>query len=121
MDVRGVRLDRPRDQLIDEPDDRRLAGEVLEPLCILFRRLGVGDHVVEHLLGIAALAEFGIEPIERGFELDRHGDRDRDRSAKRRRDGVTGEDVERIGHRKGRPIIVRRDRQCANPAQEFRF
>ena len=121
MDVRGVRFDRPRDQLIDEPDDRRLAGEVLEPLRVLFRRLGVGDQVIEHLVGFAALAEFGIEPLERGFELDRHGDRDRDRSAERRPDGVAGKDVERIGHSKGRPTIPRGDRQCANPAQKFRL
>ena len=121
MNVRGVRLDRPRDQLIDEPDDRRLTGEVLEPLRILFRRLGVGDHVVEHLLGVASLAELGIEPLEGGFELDRHGDRDRHRSAERRRDGISSKDVERIGHGERRPIITRRDRQRANPAQKFRL
>ena len=56
MNVRSMRLDRPCDQLIDEPDDRRLARKVLEPLRILFRRLGVSNHLVEHLCGIAAVA-----------------------------------------------------------------
>ena len=56
MDVRGVRFDRPRDQLIDEPDDRRLTRKVFQPLRIFFGRLGVSDHLVEHLCGIAAVA-----------------------------------------------------------------
>ena len=42
MDIRGVGLDRPRDQLVDEADDRRLARQVLQPLGIFFRRLGIG-------------------------------------------------------------------------------
>ena len=43
MDVGGMGLDGAGDQLVDEADHRRLARQVLQPLGILFGRLGVGD------------------------------------------------------------------------------
>ena len=47
VDVGGMGLDRAGDQLVDQPDHRRLAGQILEPLGILLGRLGVGDDLVE--------------------------------------------------------------------------
>ena len=121
MNVRGMRLDRPCDQLIDEPDDRRLARKILEPLRILFRRLGVSDHIGEHLCGITAVAQFGVEPFESRFELDRHRHRHGDGPANGDCDGVARKDVERIGHSNNCRISRRRDRDGANPAQKFGF
>ena len=57
VDVRGAGLDRAGDQLVDQPDDRRLARQVLQPLGIVFRWLGIGGQLVEHLLAVTALAD----------------------------------------------------------------
>ena len=99
MDVRRMRLDRAGNQLIDQADHRRLARQVLQPLGILFGRFVVGDHLVECRFAGIAFAGLGIEPINRGFEFDRDRDRDRDRAPDCGGSGVTGKDIERIGHR----------------------
>jgi hypothetical protein len=61
--VGGARLDGALDQVIDEPHDRRLAGEVLEALDVLGfvgigSRLDVIDDLPEH--GLAA----AIQPFD---------------------------------------------------------
>jgi len=67
MYIRSVRLDGARDQLIDETDNRSLAGEVLEPLCILFDRLGSTDNLLKQAGRIAGRIGLGIQPVSCGF------------------------------------------------------
>ena len=62
--------DRAADDLVDEADERRLAGDVLEPLGVFF-----GDAVDRGGSVLAALAfgaiAVGIKPLECCLELDR--------------------------------------------------
>ena len=120
VDVGGVGFDRARDHLVDEANDRRLAGEVLEAFGVLLGRLGIGDDLVEQGVAVALLHRLRVKPIECGFELDRHRDRDRDRPPERRRDGVAGKHVERVDHRQDGALAAFRDRHRVRFAEKFR-
>ncbi len=118
MHVRGMGFDGASDHLVDEPDHRRLAGEIFEAFGILLGRLVIGHNLVQHRLAIAGLDRFGVEPVERAFELDRHGDGNRDRPAKGCRHRLACKDVERIDHREHRLLAVG-NRQRVHLAQKF--
>ena len=62
-----------------------------------------------------------VEAGERGLELDRDGDFDRDVVADRGGDGAGGEVVERIGHGEGKNSGFQGDRQGAGGAEEAGF
>jgi len=107
---------RPCDQLIDEPDHRCFARQILEAFGILFGRFGVGQHLVEQRRAVARLLGSGIKPAEGGFQLgngDHHG------MAECRRHRITGKDIKRVGHGKGRTTVGSRNRQRAHLAQEL--
>ena len=118
MDIRRVGFDRPRDQLVHEPDDGCLARQILEPFRVLLRRLGIGGDLIQFRLGVL-LPDIGIQAVESGFELDRDRNRHGYGPAERCRNGTAGEGIERIGHRESSPVIGRGNRQRARPAQEF--
>ena len=120
MHVRSVGFNGPRDQLVHQPNDRGLAREILEPLGVFFGWRGIGNHLVEHRLGVNAFSLFGIKPIEGCFEFDRDRDRDRDRASECGGDSAAGKGVERIGHRQNRALTIVGDRQGTRPAQKLR-
>ena len=76
MHIGGMGLHRPRDQLVDEPDHRRLARQILEALGILLSRLVIRYHVVKQSGVVAVLICGRIEPVEGGFQFDWDSDCD---------------------------------------------
>ena len=82
MDVGGAALDGARDQQVDEPDDRRLAGEVAQPVDVLVRAgiLGILD-LVDDLAERTLLA--AIEALMGELDVGWRGDADLDRLAGR--------------------------------------
>ena len=119
VDVRGAHLQRVGDHQRDEPDHRRLGGQVLELLDVGVERelvalLDVADDLAE--LRLAGT----VEALERGLELggDRHhrlhlppGDH------AERVDRIR---VGRVGHGKHQLVGILVDRQRARFAQEAR-
>ena len=68
MDVGGLGLHRPGDQQVDQPDHRRLARQVLQPIGVVFQGgLGVGG-------GWRGFGSVRVQPVHRRFQFDRHGD-----------------------------------------------
>ncbi len=65
VNVRGMRLDGAGNQLVDQPDHRRFAGEVLEPLGILLGRLGIDDNLAEQATGL--ILGLGIKALKSGL------------------------------------------------------
>ena len=119
MHVGSVRFDRARNQLINEPDDRGFAGQILEPLRVLLGRLGSAANIVEQDPAGVALLGFGVEAIERGFQLDRHRDHHDHRPAQCRRNRIPREGIERVRHRNDGGLVVLRDRQGVRLAQKL--
>ena len=67
MDVGGLSLDRPGNQDVHQPDHRRLARQILQPIGVLFE----GDAAVGGRFGAVSLR---IQAVHRRFQLDRHRD-----------------------------------------------
>ena len=118
MHVGGARLDGALDQVIDEPHDRRLAGEVLEALDVLGfvgigPRLDVIDDLPEH--GLAA----AIQPFD--------GRQDFRSEPERRFDGLAIGEFQRMhhvtvlrrGHGDQEPVGVFPDRHHMGRLQEL--
>ena len=100
VDVGGLGLDGAANDLVHQPDHRRLAGEVLQPLGILLRRRSLAGS------GGGILGDFRVEAFEGSFQLDRHGD-DRTHGQPGQRQGAGGaqesaaDSARRRGHRCG--------------------
>ena len=119
MNVGGARLHATRDQLIDQSDQRRFAGEILEALGVVLERdFGAAREIGR--CGLAGAVAVSVEPLECRLEIDRKGDRDLDASSRGRSDRRVGETIERIGERERDRSLVQADRQRSCLAQEFR-
>ena len=114
VDVGRLGLDRAGDDLVHQPDHRRLARQVFETFGVLFKRLGgafgrVGGGRV-----------IGIQAVERRIEFDWHADQQRHRQPRRGGDGGGHECVERIGDGDQQTPGLIRHRQRASVAEEPR-
>ncbi len=114
MNVGGIGLDRPRDELIDQPNHRRLAGQVLQSFGIFLQRLSCAR------LRLVRLAVGRIQPLECCLQFNWHGYFKFDAPAAGRRNGGRREFVERISRREHQRPIFDSDRQGARLAQEAR-
>ena len=104
------------DQLVDEADDRRLAGQVLQPLGVLAAAFAVAegiDDVAERAAGAA------IEPLLSLLDIRRNGNAARNRLSRRYRHRARGEVVERVGHRQHDRLPGFRHRQDPAVLQEL--
>ena len=114
VNVGGVRLYRPRYDLVDQSNHRRFAGEVLQSFGVfLERRPGLGLCLLGLTLG-------RIQAFQRCLQLDGHGDFQSDAPAAGRRDRGRGEVVERVGGGEHQRVILDSDRHGARLAQEAR-
>ena len=104
MNVRGHALDRLGDDLVDQPDHRRLARQILQPLGIIFRCFD-GFRCFRGGFGL------GVKPVEGCFKFDRYGDFEARLHPRGERDGGAGEMVERVGHGDDQTCRAGRDRQ----------
>ena len=107
VDVRGLGLHRAGDDLVDQPDHRRLAGQVLQPLGILLQRIAPGFAIAVARGGVLG----GAQPVQRRLQLDRHRHLDAHRQAGGGGDGIGGEAVERVGQRHHQRAVL--DRRAA--------
>ncbi len=119
MDVGRLGLDRAGDDLVDQPDDRRFAGEILEPLGILLMRLAAAFEIADDLVPADTL--LGIEAGERGIELDRHTDLEGDMTAGRGGDDLASKAVDRVSHGDRHRPVIGGERDCMDLAQELRL
>ena len=118
MDVGGLRLDRAGDDLVDQPDDRRLARQILEPLRIILEHLPARRLRVRRFF---ARTRFRIEAVECVFEFDRDRDLADDGTSGRCRDGCRREAVQRVGHRQHERAVMRGHWDDARMAEEGRL
>ena len=68
MNVGGARLDGPRDQLVDKANDRRLAGQVLEPFHVGLERSVFGEAIGDVRFGGGG-SRAAVEAVDRRFEF----------------------------------------------------
>jgi hypothetical protein len=120
MNIGSVRFHGARDQLIDQPDDRRLAREILEPLGIFLDRLSVGRDFIEDRAVVSFLG-LGVEPLESGVDLDRDRNSHGHGLPERGRDRLAGKAVERIDHGQENAVRLGFYRHGPGPAQELRL
>ena len=117
MDVGGAHLDRAGDQAVDQPDDRRLAGEILQPIEIGVAVVVVAfaRRFVDPLDGGAAVA---IEPVAGRLDVGGKGRATQHRLVEGEGERARGPVVERIGHRDDERGLALGDRQDARLLQE---
>ena len=102
VDVGGAGLDRPGDQPVDDPHDRRLARQIAQPLHVIFAaevRL-----LADGLDDLAICPAAPEQALESGLDVGGHADPGQHRLAREqlhRADGIT---VERIRHGHGQAI-----------------
>ena len=118
VDVGCARLDGSRDDLVDQADDRRFAGEVAQPLDIGIKHIEVCRHVVAGSIVRALTGLATVQSIERCFQLGRYCDRAPNRSPDQQRDCIFGKPVERVGHGHEQAVWCVGDWQQARFAQE---
>jgi len=100
MDIGGPRFHGLRDQLIDQPDQRCLARQILEPFrIVLSARCGQPD-IVQACTRLSL-----VKPREGAFQVDRHRDHNLHLPVGGQADGRDSEPVQRIGHRDGDDLI----------------
>ena len=119
VDVGRQGLDGAGDDAVHQADDRRFAGEILQPLGVFLQRFG-GRRV-----GVGRLVAVGIEPVERGIELHRQSDQQIDRHARSAADKaavVNGSSGSATATRRrpsstpsGRARVLRRKRAAMRP------
>ena len=107
VDVARLRLDRAPDQLVDEADDRRVAGDIPETLGIVLE----WRRTRSRILGFLATAR--IEPLECCFEFDRQSDRETHGLPGGHGHGFRREQVQGIGDGKHEPLPVQGHRHRA--------
>ena len=97
MDVRGAHLHRAGDEAVDQPDHRRLAGEILQPfeIGVAVVVVAFARRLVDALDGGAALA---IEPLAGGLDVGGKG-----RATQHRLAEGEGERARGRGRRADRP------------------
>jgi hypothetical protein len=117
MNVGCLGLHRAGDDLVDQPDHRRLARQILQPLGIFLQPLRLAIARLAALFGLGIVA---IQPVESGLELDRQGHFEPHRLAGGSGDRLRGEAIERIGHCQNQRIAVQRHRHSARGAQKTR-
>ena len=105
MNVRGAQLDSPVDQVIDQPNDRRLAGRVLQALQIL-------DAVVDGVLGMIGqdpldgAVAVAVGPRQGRLDVGRHPDPAVDLPPQAQAESIDHEGVERIGDRQHQALAL---------------
>ena len=103
------------DDLVHQPDHRRLARQVAQAFRVLFQRFrAVSDR------GLGIVCRVRVEAGERRVEFERYGDLQRHRIAGGGLDRGMGEVVQRISDRDAQGVIADRQRQCPDMAQEPR-
>ena len=112
MDVRGLGLHRPGEDLVDQADHRRLARHVLQPLGIVLACVARG------VVGGRTRFLVRIQALQCGIQLDRYSDLQAHAHVDGGGNGRGDEAVERVGQRHHQRFAVDRDRQGARVAQE---
>ncbi len=92
MDVGRLGLHRAGDDLVDQADHRRLAGQILQALGVLLQRLAEPGSVAS-----ASGGSLRVQAVERRVELDRDGDLQSAPAGRWRRRRPRRETVQRIG------------------------
>ncbi len=117
MDVRGAHLHRARDQAVDQPDHRRLAGEILQPfeIGVAVVVVAFARRLVDALDGGAAVA---IEPLASRLDVGGKGGAAQHRLVEGEGERARGAVVERIGHRDDQRRLALGDRQNPRLPQE---
>ena len=114
MDIGGLGLHRPSDDLVDKADHRRLARQIFQALGVLLQWL------VASLMAVSLgfLLSLGIQAVESRLELDRYRDQQVDHVAGCGADRLRREMVERVGNGELQVIVGHTDRQRTRLAQE---
>ena len=115
MDVGGLCLSGARDEIVHEPDDRRLARHVLKAAnVILAGPLGGGRSRFAADLGATS-----VQPLERSLDLAGRHHTLLDRASEQVADGVDRLPVERIGRRNHQGVALLGNRNDAVAHQEI--
>jgi hypothetical protein len=117
MDVRGALVDRPEDQLVNQPDNRRLARQVFQAISIDGVIIRAGRHI--HRFGCDHFVA-AMKPLDRRFQFRRHGDAGLHRPLGEHADRLDREAIERIRHRQRDAVGIHRQRQDMRFFQEAR-
>ena len=118
VDVGRAGVERVGDDERDEPDDRRLGGQVLQLLDV-----GIEGEIVAALLDVAddladRRAAGAVQPLQRGVELGRDRDLRLHLAAGDHPERADGIGVGRVDHRERELVLVLLQRQRAGLAQE---
>ena len=92
VDVRGGGFHRAADDLIDQPDNRRLARQILKPFGVVFERRFPR-------FGLKRLVFLGQQTVQSRFQFDRHGRGDGDPPSGGGGQGGGGETIKRVRER----------------------
>ncbi len=112
VNIRSPALDGLRDQLVDEADQRRFAGQVAETLGVILDR-GRGTDILDGGVGMTVFRF--VETLKRSLDVDRDGNAAFHFQPRRNRDRGGREIVERIGHR----VVRQGNGNRPRLAQEF--
>jgi hypothetical protein len=118
MHVGGATLDRTRDDLIDQPNDRRLVGNVAQPLDIVFGAVAGGLHGDRGPLEIPLGSGIVVERAQGALDLGGHDQRELDLEVQHVADRADDIVDERIRARDQDPAIAMSDRQDAVGPEE---
>jgi len=102
VDVGGTLIDRAKDKLVDQPDHRHLAGEILQAICvhrIVFRRSGI---VVE--MGSDLVSP--VEPVDGHVEFRGNRNGRLDLPTRDQTHRVDRKAIKRIRHGKHQMVVI---------------
>ena len=118
VDVRGPRLDRPRDQPVDDPHHRRLARQIAQPLDVI---LGAEFALIVDLLnGLPGRPAAPEQALERGLDVRRHADPGQHRLAREQLHRADRVAIKRIRHRHRQAFCGIGERHDARLFEEIR-